>query len=291
MTAMAKKRKAARKPSARMSGRQAMSIATNASNTVKQRIAAMAAAPLAVCESEKDLQAMLKILSDQSEPIAVRLAALQSLGAAAFSVSSFASCRADYIATLRKVADDPDPELRQRVLGILMREKDGYAQKKLLEGLKNPAKALLPPEKALQLLSYDIHAEAYSAARDILKKPPNDEAKREALRLLAADAKATPIFEKVLLDKKELRENRQIAASALHALHPEKLQKQARKILLDKSDYDDIKATSLTALEQFGDGSFGQDKALLKSIDRLGAGKAPARYKQSARRFLTKYGP
>jgi hypothetical protein len=268
-----------------------MSIATNASKTVKQRVAAMAAAPLAVCESEKDLQAMLKVLSDQSEPIAVRLAALQSLGAAAFSVSSFASCRADYIATLRKVADDPDPELRQRVLGILMREKDGYAQKKLLEGLKNPAKALLPPEKALQLLSYDIHAEAYSAARDILKKPPNDEAKREALRLLAADAKATPIFEKVLLDKKELRENRQIAASALHALHPEKLQKQARKILLDKSDYDDIKATSLTALEQFGDGSFGQDKALLKSVDRLGAGKAPARYKQSARRFLTKYGP
>jgi hypothetical protein len=269
-----------------------MSIATSASKTVKQRVAAMAAAPLAVCESDKDLQAMLKVLSDQSEPIAVRLAALQSLGAAAFSVLSFASCRADYIATLRKVADDPDSELRQRVLGILMREKDGYAQRKLLEGLKNPAKALLPPEKALQLLSYDIHAEAYSAARAILKKPPNDEAKREALRLLAADAKATSIFEKVLLDKNELRENRQIAASALHALHPEKLEELARKILLDKSDYDDIKATSLTALEQFGDdGSFSQDKALLKSVERLSAGKAPAKYKQSARRFLTKYGP
>jgi hypothetical protein len=48
----------------------------------------------------------------------------------------------------------------------------------------------------------------------------------------------------------------------------------------------------LTALEQFGDdGSFSQDKALLKSVDRLSAGKAPAKYKQSARRFLTKYGP
>src|ERR1700730_4958952 len=106
MTAMAKKRKAAKKRSARMSGRHAMSIAASASKTVKQRVAAMAAAPLAVCESEKDLQAMLKVLSDRSEPQAVRLAALQSLGAAAFS-------------------------------------------------------------------------EAYSAARDILKKPPNDEAKRE----------------------------------------------------------------------------------------------------------------
>ena len=90
---------------------------TNQRNTDKQRVAAMAAAPLAVVESDKGLQAMLKVLSDPSEPQAVRLAALQSLGAAAFSVSSFAAGRADYIATLRKVADDPDLELRQRVLG------------------------------------------------------------------------------------------------------------------------------------------------------------------------------
>ena len=49
----------------------------------------------------------------------------------------------------------------------------------------------------------------------------------------------------------------------------------AREILLDKSDYDDIKATSLTALTQFGDDeAFGKDKALLKSVDRLSAGKA-----------------
>ena len=73
-------------------------------------------------------------------------------------------------------------------LGILMRDKDGFAQKKLLDGLKDPAKALVPPEKALQLLSYDVHADAYEVARDIVKKPPNDDAKREALRLLAADA-------------------------------------------------------------------------------------------------------
>ena len=286
---MAKKRKAVKKSSSIMPGRQAISIATNTNKSVKDRVKAMAAAPLAVGESDKHLQALLKVLDNRSEPIAVRLSALQSLGAAAFSSPAFASCRPDYIATLRKVADDPDAELRQRVLGILMREKDGYAQKKLLDGLKDRKKALLPPEKALQLLSYDVHAGAYSAARAILKKPPNDEAKREALRLLAADAKAAPIFEKVLADKKELRDNRQIAASALHALNPDKLQARARKILLDKSDYDDIKATSLTALEQFGDDqSLGKDKALMKSVDRLGKGKTPAKYKRSARRFLSR---
>ena len=289
----AKTSKSARKPKRGVmrSKRAAMSVATSTSKTVKERVAALAEVPLAACESDKDLQAILKVLLDKNEPIEVRLAALQTLGAAAFSVITFESCRNDYIAALREVATDPDPELRQRALGLLSREKDAFAQKKLLEGLKNPEKALVPPEKALQLLSYDVHAEAYSIARDIVAKPPSEDAKREALRLLAADATSAPVFEKILRDKDEMRENRQIAASALHALNPEKLQSNAREILLDKSEYDDIQATSLTALSQFGDqAAIADDKALLKSVDRLGAGKAKAKYKQSARRFLSKYG-
>ncbi len=182
----------------------------------------------------------------------------------------------DYIATLRKVADDPDPELRQRVLGILAREKDGFAQKKLLEGLKNPDKALVPPEKALQLLSYDVHAEAYSAARAIVSKPPNDDARREALRLLAADATSAPLFEKLLRDKNELREIRQISASALHALKPEKLQAArardpARQVGLRRHQghKPDRARHSLATTKPSA-----KDKALLKSVDRLSAGKA-----------------
>jgi hypothetical protein len=270
----------------------AMAIATSPQKTVKQRVAAMAEVPLAVCESDKDLQKTLKVLSNKDEPIQVRLAALQSLQAASFSVVAFESCRSDYIATLRKVATDPDPELRQRVLGILAREKDRFVQKKLLEGLQNPEKALVPPEKALQLLSYDVHAEAYSAARAILNNPPSATAKREALRLLAADASAAPMFEKVLRDKDEMAENRQISASALQALKPERLQTLAREMLLDQSEHDDIQATSLTALTQFGDAeAVGKDQTLLEGVDRLSAeaSTASAKVKQSARRFLSKY--
>jgi hypothetical protein len=296
---MATKRKAAKrsksakksKGTAKRSVRATMSIATSSQKSVAERVAALAEAPLAATGKDSDLQAVLNVLSNEAEPIKVRFAALESLQAATFSVDVFAPYRGDYIATLRKVADDPDPEMRQRVLGLLAREKDGFAQKKLLDGLKNPAKALVPPEKALQLLSYDVHAGAYSAARAIVNKPPSDDARREALRLLAADAKSAPLFAKLLRDKNELREIRQISASALHALQPEKMQEYARKILLDKSDFDDIKATSLTALEQFGDdAALGKDKALLKSVDRLSGGKTQAKYKQSARRFLSRHG-
>jgi selenocysteine-specific translation elongation factor len=175
------------------------------------------------------------------------------------------------------------------VLGTLAREKDGYAQKKLLEGLQHPEKALIPPEKALQLLSYDVHAETYQIARSIVSKPPNAAARREALRLLAGDASAAPVFEKILRDKDELAEIRQISASALQALKPEKLRAHAREMLLDNSEYDDIQATSLTALAQFGGEAVAKDEALMKRVDRL-RGKASAKVKQSARRFLDKYG-
>jgi hypothetical protein len=77
----------------------------------------------------------------------------------------------------------------------------------------------------------------------------------------------------------------------LNSLNPEKLQQQARKILNDESDYADIKATSLTALEQFGDdAALGKDKALMQSVTRFKSSKTSAKYKQIARRFLGKHG-
>src|SRR5215204_2301969 len=175
-TAAAKKRPAKRSP------RAAFAVATNEKKSTAERAKAFVEAPLATIESDKSLQASLDVLRDREQPIKVRLAALQSLQAATFSVIEFEPYREDYMATLREIVDDPDEELRTRVLGILAREKDGYAQKRLLEGLQDPSKALVPPEKALQLLSYDVHAEAYPVARAIVSKPPNAAARREALR-------------------------------------------------------------------------------------------------------------
>jgi hypothetical protein len=286
-TPSTKKRATVAKP---VSGAKAVAIAASSGRSPSERVAAAAQAPLALCETDKNLESMLKVLRDREEPIEVRLAALQSLQAASFSVVAFESCRADYLAALREVATDPDPELRQRVLGVLSREKDGFAQKQLLEGLKDPAKQLVPPEKALQLLSYDVHSEAYPIARKIVANPPNPEAKREALRLLSGDAASAPIFEKVLRDKDELADIRQMSAAALHALRPETLRDNAREMILDKSEYPEIQATSLTALTQFGQAAdLEKDKTLLKRVQNM-TDKGPAPIKQTARRFLHKYG-
>ena len=281
---------AAKKSPAKRSPRAAFAVATNEKKTTAERAKAFAEAPLATIESDKSLQASLDVLRDREQPIKVRLAALQSLQAATFSVIEFEPYREDYMATLREIVDDPDEELRQRVLGILAREKDGYVQKRLLEGLQDPSKALVPPEKALQLLSYDVHADAYPIAREIVKDAPNPEAKREALRLLSADASSAPVFEKLLRDKDEDRDIRQISAAALQAVKPKRFQEQAREMLLDDKEYDDIQATALTALEQFGDEkAVMKDSKLMKRAEQLGNAKS-AKVKKTAKRFMIRYG-
>jgi hypothetical protein len=288
-TKSSKPRRKSNGPATR-SARGLMSIATSARKDVKERVSALNEVSLAVGGDDENMLAALRILGDEDEPSEVRLAALRALQTASFSVVDFEPVRGPYMATLRKVAKDPDQELRESALGVLARLKDGFAQKKLLEGLHDPEKALLPPENALQLLSYDPHAEAYQAAREIVRRPPNDEAKREALRLLSADAKASPMFEKLLRDKSESPEIRQLSASALHSINPDKLQEHAREILLDTSEHDDIQATSLAALTNFGDAeAVANDKALMKRVDRLSS-EAPAKVKQSARQLLGKHG-
>ena len=285
-----KKSKPAKKSSAKRSPRAAFAVATNEKKSTAERAKAFVEAPLATIASDATLQASLDVLRDRQQPIKVRLAALQSLQAATFAVIEFEPHREDYFATLRELVDDPDEELRQRVLGILARENDGYVQKRLLDGLQDPSKALVPPEKALQLLSYDVHAEAYPVAREIVNAPPNPEAKREALRLLSADAKSAPVFEKLLRDKDEDRDIRQISAAALQSVKPKRFQEQARQLLLDDNEYDDIQATALTALEQFGDEkAVGKDQQLLNRVDELGSSKS-AKIKKSAKRFMSRYG-
>src|SRR5437588_393232 len=64
--------------------------------------------------------------------------------------------RPDYLEALRTVVDDPDPEVRRRAIGVLARQKDEYAQRRLIEGLRDPSKALIPPAKAIQYLGYDV---------------------------------------------------------------------------------------------------------------------------------------
>lgn len=263
--------------------------ASDSSLSVKARVAEIDKLTTAVCDDDKVFRATLAILRDSSEPPAVRRAALRTLQASSFSVVAFNRHRSSYLTALRALTGDEDMEIRQSVLGMLARERDGHAQQLLLAGLEDPSKALLPPEKALQLLSYDVHSEAYPVARKIVKKPPNPEAKREALRLLGGDTGSAALFESIFRNKKEDPELRRMSAAALQTLKPSALQEHAREIVLDDKDDDDVRATSLTVLSHFGDAAaLGRDEKLRAKTSQLKSGGTSA-MKRSAKAFLAKY--
>src|SRR5436309_1394803 len=112
----AKRSQNLKRSSAPIIATRAYSLATNKRKTVQERVAALAQVPMATNDKDPDLEAIMKILRDEDEPTEVRAAALQSLQAASFSVPAFESNRGDYRATLRKVAQDKNVDLRQRAL-------------------------------------------------------------------------------------------------------------------------------------------------------------------------------
>lgn len=251
------------------SAQDALKVALDDEQPPKVRI--RAAADIAgVLSSKESFKAVLDVVSDASLPGEVRYAALEAIQTAAFSVQEFEPHRATFLARLRKLRHDPDPEMRTRVMGILTREKDASTQELLINGLQDPANALIAPEKALQLLGNDIHAGMYELARKIADAPPNPVARREALRILGSTSESAAYFEGILRNKAEPTAFRQLAASSLNQLAPQRLQAAAREMAMDESEDIDVKSLSLTALANFGNvQQLRQDSALQGHVEHL----------------------
>ncbi|KFX28240.1 hypothetical protein [Ralstonia solanacearum] len=263
-----------------------LSTVLDVSVRLKDRTQALAQIGNGVVGDRDTFKQVVGLVKDAAADATLRSNALSQLQAATFEPSAFAPYRAAYMTALRSLRRDPDMDIRQRVFGLLAREQDADTQALLLAGLDGTQDALLPPEKALQLLSYDPHAGAYEVARKIEKAPPNALARREALRVLAADAESVDRFADVLQDKKEPTEVRQIAAGALNHLAPKRMQAIAREMALDDSESDDLRTVSLTALAHFGDpGALTADAQLQAHVKKITEGDGSTGLQAAAEQF------
>lgn len=172
----------------------------------------------------------LERLADEDQPTDVRLTALRVLKKEAISHPHFEDWRPQFHQALRKAAIAPDHELRFAALDTLMQHRDPSAQQALVGGLREPDKALLPPEEALRLLNYEPHAEVRDVAEEIVEAPPSEEARREALHILAADPGSKDRFAHLFRDESEASEVRRLAATALSSVAPETFKEIAREV-------------------------------------------------------------
>lgn len=218
------------------------------------RVAAIEEVTSGVTERAALFRLLIERLVDREEDISVRLAALSGLVQLNISAPRSVFDRPMYLDALRSIVNDRDMTLRRRVIGILAREKDAFIQQQLLDGLLGRSASLVPASKAIQLLGYDVHAIPTNLLKEIVEHPPNSAAKREAVRLLAADPTSAGLLSRLLADQTERSDVRRIAAIGLHWLAPAKFATAARRIILDDEEDPDLRATCISALSSEWDG-------------------------------------
>lgn len=250
------------------------------------RAKAIATAPLDEEGIAAQAEGLLATLRNREEPLTVRIAALQALGALDFLGPRFAPFRADYKQALRDVATDPERELRVSVLELLAIDRDPYAQELLVRGLEQPKEAVVPEAKAIQFLGYDDHAEIVPLVRQVYKRAKGA-AREEALRVLATDPQSEKLFAQLLRDKKEKPSIRLLSASGLQSLNPEAFENAARKIVADDGDDNNLRAASLSAL------AYGRearekpaDPKLIDTVQKLAETTRSPAMRSSIQRFL-----
>ncbi|MGH3994467.1 MAG: hypothetical protein ACRDSN_18645 [Pseudonocardiaceae bacterium] len=226
----------------------AMAVVRDGHADPELRSAALELISVAVDENPDLVEPLLQILLDRTVPAEARIAVLNLLQQISFRTVLFPAIRPNYLATLRSIIDDPDIKLRRRVVGILAREKDEYVQRRLIDGLEGRSAPLVPTAKAIQFLGYDVHAEHFPLLRRMVEHPPSQTARKEAIRLLAADPDAADLLQSILGNRAESTEVRQLSAVALQAAAPDRFAALARRIVLDNTEDEQLRAQAISAL-------------------------------------------
>jgi hypothetical protein len=265
----------------------AMRLASNRKEPTRLRVAALSQLAPLLERNVKTLELLIDLLADRKEAVSVRAAALTMLKAAAFHVRAFASRRPQYIAALRSATAAEEAMLRQRALGVLARERDAATLVRLEEGLRNPQKGLVAPDKALQLLSYDTKRDLHDVLVKTIKNPPTMEAKQQALRNLAAEGQSKRVLERVLRDKTEPKENRIVAMAGVQSLAPDTFSDIAGDIVADPSEDETLRAAGLVAATTFGGGRAPTEKLRKGAAQLQKRARKPAT-RRAAARYLGK---
>ena len=79
------------------------------------------------------------------------------------------------------------------------------------------------------------------------------------------------------------------SAAALQSLAPAEFEEQAKQIVLDDDEYDDLRATAINALAHFADQeALSQDAELTRRVEQLGEETPSEEVGRTADRFLSK---
>ncbi len=244
----------------------------------------------AIRDEDAYITSLLQILGNSKENVSLRLDALLTLKEMNISSRTFKARTADFLNTLRGIIRDSSQKIRVEALTALALQKDFVAREALKDGLENPDKALVKPEKAIQLLGFDIHTDIFPLLKNIVNNPPNEESKLEAIQILGADANSSDLLSELLSDSTQSSDVRVAAALSLQSARFSAFNSQAKKIIADKAEDTRLQAIILNGLTlNAGLKEIREDKELADLASGLVKEGSRSSLQISAQRFLRSF--
>ena len=228
---------------------KAIALFRDADQNTALRAAALEGLIYHIGDEESLMDEIIALVDNQEAAVELRTAAISVMQANSFSSPIYPSKQPAYHNALKSVIDDQDDNLKSAAMEYLALVGDEYVQRRLLEGLEDAKQQLTQPEVAIQLLSYDLHADHFPVLRKIAKEPPNPESKKEALRNLAADTESKDLLTEVMKDAKEDPELRHLCAVALQQQTPDEVNAYAKEVILNAEEDESLKAAMLNTLK------------------------------------------
>ena len=222
------------------------------SHTVGQQDVGPGASP----QAEGNIVRDLDTLRNSAESPGHRREALARLQAAAFLGKAFNTHQLAFRDALRAIVTAPPPtdgsELQQIALEALALDADEVATDVLRKSVDDPARAIVPLAKAIQLLAHDDHGSVLPLARKVANDSADPGAREEAVRALGSDPASADTLVRVLADRSAPASLRALGASGLRMVDPARFSQEAQRIVSDPGEDDALRADCLAALVHGG---------------------------------------
>ena len=209
------------------------------------RLAAFQGIPMPA--HKESLDELVKLSKDKKSPLELRRNVANRLHFALNFSPLGHTDRGVILEALRGLLDDTDLKVRELATGSLVGFDDAATLERLAEGLKDPAKELLPAQGALRLLSGTSQPGFYELFKKYFEDKSNPATRNIAARGLARFPQGVPLLRATLLDKLESEELRMTILAALNANDREEFPNYAIDVADDANAPEPLRTYALAA--------------------------------------------
>lgn len=251
-------------------------------------------------EIEQDQQLvteLINLLVSQETPAELRHA-MMDVGQTLLISGTGSTRGEDITAAMRAMSQDRDPKLRGMALGMLAAQGDDVAQQALAADLRDPTTELVPPATAVAMLALQPDGDTFAVLREVLAKPPNEEAQIEAAQALGQDPQSHDELQAVVANNDASDALRIAAAGALHANAPEKFVEPATKALQDEGAGDELRIFLIKGMQTLRENRAAAgtpatattaERAFDQAVRRLSTRAKSQPLRDAAKEYATKY--